>query len=509
MASMGLPTPRRFTITTPGIQSDADFSTDALWRGYKRCCGFGSKPFFFRAHQTEWRVEARRAAVENDSSCFFRAVLEVCSQDQFDALWRRVTRLRIGGTRAKVDPVEAKEMLSASGMELSLMCLVPCGDNYKSMKPWYLEMDVARNCGLVLLLHRDDGVFDPHWAPFTTVTCTSGSWVTALPTELDWFRENASLMADTLLQVPAYLQAEFATIAADSPEPVVPIKDRAVGKTAASEAPAFESVAKLATDKSRDWSCDLKSHIFSCGVNAPPFSTHDVGASFERRFFYVGRGDAPSANAHVEIGFPSYFSRLLGNSCRSGWLWELHPEVLRHAFLRPGHGVYVRMDTENVKDRRFLANGAYNPAWFGEVQAKGVTFRLVDPVCVRWATAVYTVYRLQIVRETILGAIPYAPLEESFVTAIRLREVPLAMPDLQSLPNRKAFLKVTFQWLARCAEDEMVASINLLRDQTLSILEEGKLAEDFDPCAAAAAAVQIARSVRAQSGVQAGAYSCA
>lgn len=188
-------------------------------------------------------------------------------------------------------------------------------------------------------------------------------------------------------------------------------------------------------------------------------------------------------------GFPTAVQRGLSRLTGEGIMaWQLRPSVIANMHVSSRHFVYVCMSPPTLLDPKVMESGDLNPDFVGRLVTETGAFVLVDPFEVSLpSTSSYTtlrVFRLSRSGITISGALFRAmPFHLEKVTGVTTTawHVMLVRNRRECFPTQRAFVRAQFSVLAMAAPEELRPLIVDQRNEALSLIAEGKLADDFDP----------------------------
>jgi len=259
------------------------------------------------------------------------------------------------------------------------------------------------------------------------------------------------------------------------------------------EAPEYPDVGAVQSQPVQDGLSLLRKVSRIVGVIPPTFPLAHRMSPLAAVFHRIPEAGIPSLDAGdmmIVEGFPTAMQRGLTRMMGEGMMaWQLRPSVLADMHVSSRHLVYVCLSPPSLIDPKFLESGDYNPDFVGRLVTETGTFVLVDPFDVPFSghQSSYTtlrVFRLTRAGVTISGAVFRAMpfhLEKVISVTTTALHVVLVRNKRECFPTQRAFVRAQFSVLAMAAPEELRPLITDQRNEALSLIAEGKLADDFDP----------------------------
>lgn len=500
-----------------------------------------------------WREKALECLSDINASCFYRAAVHLMTLDQWRAFEAVMDETDCAGA---VTPGQARDFIITFGLSANVTAVLnmleagpPMTGVHTPVRMFDNVVETGRS--LVLLQFTDVGKYEPHWVYATsvyygrTVRMNSaelhftetvgigglgvsddpvGEVIRLLTAPLvdgdeypDWAPEHNYQVARLVADEEGYGIVDLFEVA-DAESFFDTADDYGIADLHWQPVPQdgvlsshWEDRAGLAGHENPDAQkrgveSILRQVLCVVGLHPPPCSSDSSGGFREPEFYYLGSGPLPAFRGWVTQGMPSRFTLFM---CAGLWqssavLWELCPAVLSRGIVyKPGDLAYVQMDVSDLRDKRLMANGCFNPDYLHRLQAPGFVFDLDEAYETEFSGKIFRFFRIvQLYVRPLAAIVSKLPFSFEVIketTHFNLEE--LSMPLQSAFCTRRAYLRCCFTLLAAYADDTLRGVINDQRNQVLAEEIEGRLPLDYDPAVTVRAVVQMAWRAKQLMGV--------
>lgn len=487
--------------------------------GYHRYSGCGMLSCGYK--DTAWRKYSRAAMADENATCFMKAVLEVLpleateSRGRYLAGWEDfATFVRrvypdgfIRGWSVDAVIVLLDNFFFQWGyiLPLRLYQAVPHVDPGGQVRirvrvvnrdqgPEPLLADCDRSRGICWVPYDDKGRFKPHWLPVTQISL-----------DRDFLFSGCDVSA---IVDPPQVERGLAP-----PGHVLdngPL-DRAMNNVARAVPVETMTDIQFYQDKLRNLSCCV-------GVENLPMPWDGLIVS-GRSFYFVGDKLFDSGDVSIVRGFPNACQRAWESNPggvfgkRRGIAWQLHPKVIKEAWISEEHFVYVRIGKMEpapgggkelviraTAGETLLVSGDYNPRFMGRLYTTNSAYRLDKYYdVVGLSDMVYRVFSLCLVNDTVKGrlkkAVPFTL--EKVIDPSTLKYMPVELPKWDpSNGSKEIWLSMVFSLLQASAPERLTGVVCQLKHKALAEFSDGTLPDDFDPLEAFMMIVRTEEAIR-------------